>query len=379
MTNAIQKAFRCWIVGLLLVSACNPAAAGPPPTPPPAHLTPPSPVSFIKGSLIKQASEEISSIYRRSAISTVVIESPPAPVLAGVWDGEDQSPNETSPRATEESEPDLSETASGIIFSEERHILTNHHVIQNVLSDYVKVKLKDGRLFRAKIVGSDSKTDIAVLQLPELENPPPPLPRGNSDFVEVGDFVCAIGSPYGLEYTLTVGIVSGRGRNPLTFSAYEDYIQTDAAINPGNSGGPLLNSDGDWVGVNTLINGINRGLGFAVPSNQAIKIANEIIDRGTVLRPWVGFRVVANPTLGENSGLEISWVSQNSPASRAGIKPKDIVVSVSGETVKSPAELQKKIWEAGVGGQISMEIRRGKSTKTRKLRTVEMPQNEWVH
>jgi len=182
-----------------------------------------------------------------------------------------------------------------------------------------------------------------------------------------------------LEYSLSVGVVSGRGRNPLTYSAYEDYIQTDAAINPGNSGGPLLNASGEWIGVNTLINGINRGLGFAVPSNQAYKIANEIISRGEVLRPWLGIRALANPKMEEGLGVEISWVAAESPASRAGVRPKDIILRVDGESVRTPADLQKKIWSSGIGGTMTLEFRRGKSTKVKKLKTVEMPENEWVH
>lgn len=340
-------------------------------------------------SILAKASKELSSIYRQSVASVVVIEAPPMSALAGSWNesGEDAEPDTTT--STEESNlptetqgetgAELSDTASGIIFSKESHILTNHHVIQHVLSDHVRVKLRDGRLVRARIVGSDPKTDIAVLQLPKLDQLPPPLKRGDSDLVEVGDFVCAIGSPYGLEYSLTAGIVSGRGRNPLTFSAYEDYIQTDAAINPGNSGGPLLNERGEWVGVNTLINGINRGLGFAVPANQAMKIANEIIARGAVTRPWIGIRVVSTTLMEENYVLEISRVSENSPAARAGIKPKDVVVTAGGGNVKYPPDLQKKIWEVGVGGELVLEIRRGKSLKTRKIKTAEMPENEWVH
>ena len=337
----------------------------------------------IPRSILSTASKELSSIYRGAVSSVVVIESPPMPVLASSWESTGEERGDSTDNQIEEelppSEEELSDTASGIIFSQDGHILTNHHVIQHILSDHARVKLRDGRLVNARIIGSDPKTDIAVLQLPAIKNPPASLNKGNSDLVEVGDFVCAIGSPYGLEYSLSVGVVSGRGRNPLTYSAYEDYIQTDAAINPGNSGGPLLNASGEWIGVNTLINGINRGLGFAVPSNQAYKIANEIISRGEVLRPWLGIRALANPKMEEGLGVEISWVAAESPASRAGVRPKDIILRVDGESVRTPADLQKKIWSSGIGGTMTLEFRRGKSTKVKKLKTVEMPENEWVH
>jgi S1-C subfamily serine protease len=351
----------------------------------PAHSSPPhhpaGKVNQAHISILKSASDELAKIFESASPSVVIIESPPLPTYASVWDSSPSGENSRSPEDTsvDSEEEEMPDTASGIIFTPDLHIITNHHVIQNVIADYVRVKLSDGRVVRAKIIGSDPKTDIAVLRLPELTPAPPPLRRADSDKVRVGEFVCAIGSPYGLEYTFTVGIVSGRGRNPLTFSAYEDYIQTDTAINPGNSGGPLLNEKGEWIGMNTLINGINRGLGFAVPSNQAIKIASEIIDKGSVLRPWLGIRLVAPMLMEEGGGLEISWVSKGSPAEKAGLRPRDIIVSINGNAVTSPAELQRKIWSAGVAGIVALEVRRGRSVKTRKINTVEMPENEWIH
>lgn len=370
-TKCPRRSFLVTTVALVAIGVFSPSISE-------STETPTAPI----GSLLRMASGELSSIYRGASPSVVIVESPPLPALGGAWEsqvGEDSLSSRDQPSEEKSPEPDMSDTASGIIFSSEGHILTNHHVIQHVLSDSVRVKLRDGRLVHARIVGSDPKTDIAVLKLPEDSRLPPPLPAGDSDRVSVGDFVCAIGSPYGLEYSLSVGVVSGRGRNPLTYSAYEDYIQTDAAINPGNSGGPLINERGEWIGVNTLINGINRGLGFAVPSNQALKIAKEIIARGGVLRPWIGIRVAAPSPMEEVSGVEISWVSPDSPAARAGIKIKDVIVSVAGEKIRSPSDLQRKIWSSGIGGQISIEIRRGKSLKTRKIKTVQMPENEWVH
>lgn len=329
-------------------------------------------------SLLHSASVELSELYQTAAKSVVIIESPPMGVSrGGEWDSPDGGGGRKAENDAEPTPPfpeeEVSDTAAGIIFSEEGHVLTNHHVIQNVLSDFVRVKMRDGRILRARILGSDPKTDLAVLQLPTAE---PALAKGDSDRVKIGDFVFAIGAPYGLEYSLTMGIVSGRGRNPLTHSAYEDYIQTDAAINPGNSGGPLLNTDGQWIALNTLINGINRGLGFAIPSNQAVQIAEEILKKGTVKRPWIGVRGVIPPQLSETKGVEISWVAEGSPAGKSGLRAKDVILSVNGGEVGSAADLQRKIWHAGIGGKMTMEVRRGKYVKSRTVVPIEMPVGE---
>ena len=265
----------------------------------------------------------------------------------------------------------MSETGSGIVFADNGYILTNHHVIENAAGDEVKVKTRDGTVRKAKIIGTDYKTDLAVLKLP----PPYPakMTKGDSDKMKTGHIVGAIGSPYGLEYTFTLGVVSGRGRNPLTASAYEDYIQTDAAINPGNSGGPLVNMEGEWVGINTLMNGINRGLGFSIPSNQAERIGREIIQRGEVVRPWIGIRASRPQGMSASDGVGVDWVGEGSPASAAGIRKGDIITRVNGVTVTTPAVLQKEIWNTEVGGKMTLEFTRGGKTRVRTLETIAMP------
>jgi serine protease Do len=318
-------------------------------------------------SILAAASLEISEIYNSAKKSVVIVESPPLNAHPTAWD---------SPPQVEDSTEDLgsiTDTATGIVFSSEGYVLTNHHVIQNVVSEYVRVKLPSGEIVRAKIVGTDPKTDLAVLLLP---SPLAALPKGDSDSVKVGDFVCAIGSPYGLEYSLSIGVVSGRGRNPLTHSAYEDYIQTDAAINPGNSGGPLINNRGEWVGVNTLMNGINRGLGFAIPSNQAIRIAEEIVAKGQINRPWLGLRAAVEPSFEDPQGVRLAWIQPDSPAERAGLRPGDIIKKVNGSQVKSPPALQRKIWDAGIGKSIELEVERGGRIRKKRLTTLAMPEGE---
>jgi S1-C subfamily serine protease len=318
--------------------------------------------------LLEAASSEISGIYNSAKKSVVIVESPPLNSQTTAWDSSTPSQDESST----DDLGSITDTATGIVFAEGGYVLTNHHVIQNVVDEYVRVKLPSGEIVRSKIVGTDPKTDLAVLLLPLSL---PPLPKGDSDSVNIGDFVCAIGSPYGLEYSLSIGVVSGRGRNPLTHSAYEDYIQTDAAINPGNSGGPLISSRGEWVGINTLMNGINRGLGFAIPSNQAVRIANEIVSRGKVERPWLGLKATVDPSFEVSEGVRLAWVQPDSPAEKAGLRPGDIIRGVNGSQVKSPADLQRKIWDTGVGESIELEIDRSGRIRKKRLTTLPMPED----
>lgn len=359
--RATPQLSRLWILMILAFASLGvaPAQSSPNPNPPPPARIP---------SLLSAASAELSGIYLSARPSVVIVESPPINAGQGAWDDTGESTTDTD----QNSKSELTDTATGIVVSSDGFIVTNHHVIQNVLSEFVRVKLNSGEIVKARIVGTDPKTDLAVLQLPSTVQSPAPLPPANSDQVKTGDFVCAIGSPYGLEYSLTVGIVSGRGRNPLTHSAYEDYIQTDAAINPGNSGGPLINDRGEWVGVNTLMNGINRGLGFAIPSNQAMAVTQEIIARGSVRRAWIGVRAEVETGLVDSEGVRLSWVEEGSPAAAAGLQKGDTVLKVDGTQVRTPADLQRKIWDCGIGGTIKMEVRRGKSTKLRKVKAVEM-------
>src|SRR6202045_1832126 len=183
----------------------------------------------------------------------------------------------------ESEQPDQSE-GSGFIVRQDGYIVTNNHVIEG--EDKLNVKLKDGRTLAAKIIGSDERTDVAILKI-EAANLPT-IAFANSDNVKVGQIVCAIGTPYKFAYTFTTGVVSAKGRNELLPDKYEDYIQTDAAINPGNSGGPLCDIDGKVIGMNTLIHGLNRGLGFAISSNLSKQVSEQLIASGKIVRPWLG-------------------------------------------------------------------------------------------
>ena len=173
---------------------------------------------------------------------------------------------------------------SGVIVDKEGHILTNNHVVEGV--DKVKITLNDGREFTATVKGQDSRTDLAVLHIKAKNLPVAAL--GDSDKLEVGEWAIAIGSPFGLEHTVTVGVISAKGRSGLGTGTYEDFIQTDASINPGNSGGPLINIEGEVIGINAMIIQPGTGIGFAIPINTAKQILNDLITQGKVVRPWLG-------------------------------------------------------------------------------------------
>jgi len=317
--------------------------------------------------LLAAAGESLNRMFEESAGGVVVVDSPPITSAHSGWGGENQEAGSHNADAE-----GMSETGSGIVFTEDGHILTNYHVIENAAGDEVRVKTRDGVVRDAKIIGTDYKTDLAVLKIPGP--PPPKMKKGDSDRVKTGHLVGAIGAPYGLEYTFTLGVVSGRGRNPLTASAYEDYIQTDAAINPGNSGGPLINMDGEWIGINTLMNGINRGLGFSIPSNQAEKIGMEIIARGSVVRPWIGIRASRPEGMAVEEGIGVDWVGEGSPAARSGIREGDLIIKVNGVRVTTPALLQKEIWNTKVGDKMVVEFIRGGKVRERVIETIAMPE-----
>src|SRR5712672_2438911 len=190
----------------------------------------------------------------------------------------------------QEQEEDAKAEGSGVIIRADGYILTNNHVIDG--ADDVHVRLKDGREFDAKVIGSDSRTDVAVIKIDGKNLPVAQL--GDSDKIRVGQWALAIGTPFELDYSFTVGFVSAKGRSAVfsrAGSAYEDYIQTDAAINPGNSGGPLCDIEGRVIGINTLIRGLNRGIGFAIPINMAKEVSDQLIDKGRMIRPWLGIEI----------------------------------------------------------------------------------------
>jgi S1-C subfamily serine protease len=195
----------------------------------------------------------------------------------------------------------------------------------------------------------------------------PAIEWGDSDAIRVGEFVCGIGAPFELDFTLTAGVISAKGRSNLTSTVYEDYLQTDTAINPGNSGGPLCDLDGRVIGVNTLINGLSRGLSFAIPARLARSVSDELIANGRVLRPWLGIRIetlseepALQRMLGRDQGVVVRTIEPGAPASRSKLQPADVIVEVDGEAVASARELQQTILRKKVGQTVALKVwRRG--------------------
>ncbi len=256
-------------------------------------------------------------------------------------------------------------TGSGFIVDAKGYILTNHHVVEG--ADQIKVKLVDDQSeHKAKLIGFDVETDLAVIKI-DADRPLTAVQIGNSDAVQVGDWAIAIGSPFGLESTVTAGIISAKGRD-IGAQQFQRFIQTDAAINRGNSGGPLLNIRGEVIGVNTMIatrSGGYQGVGFALPINAAVKVYNQIIKTGRVTRGSIGvsFDRVDKPdllkALGVDHGVVVSTVEENGPAGKAGIKPEDIILAIDGKPVKNGDDLVSKVADTPIGQKIVVTVDRG--------------------
>jgi serine protease Do len=260
---------------------------------------------------------------------------------------------------------------SGIVLDSGGYILTNYHVIEEV--DRVLVKLSNGQEYFSKILGHDSHTDLAVLKISTLKNLPEPK-FGHSLDLQVGEWVMAIGNPYGLEGSVTVGIISGIGRTDLGITHFESFIQTDASINPGNSGGPLINLEGSIIGVNTAVAAIGSGVGFAIPVETALKIANQIVKNGSVDRGWLGVGIQnLTPELAqtlefeEGDGVLVNSVESKTPAHEGGIKRGDIILQFDGNPVPGSKHLQKMVADTKIGKDVQVKVFREGKEKALKV------------
>ena len=287
----------------------------------------------------------------------------------------------------------LAGQGSGAIIRKDGYVLTSHHVVKD--AQQIEVALPDGAKFSAKVVGRDPLTDLAVLKIEKAGGRAfPVIEAGDSDKLRVGEFVIAIGSPFSLNSSVTLGIISQKGR-AVGLLPYEDFIQTDASINPGNSGGPLVDMDGRLAGINAVIQTAspyaqgNIGIGFAVPANLALRVAEELIARGRMDRPWLGIQMrdpeqaaEALPrtnrrgrtvTAAAPRGVEVIEVIANAPADKAGLQVGDRLLRVADQPVTSTHAVQRLVWKFRTGETVPLEVSRGGQTKVFKVVTERMP------
>jgi len=270
---------------------------------------------------------------------------------------------------------------SGVIVTPDGYIVTNNHVVEE--ADEVTVSLPDKRTFKAKVVGTDPKTDVAVIKI-DASNLPT-IPWGDASQLEVGEMVLAIGNPFGLSQTVTMGIISAIGRANVGIVDYEDFIQTDAAINPGNSGGALVNLKGELIGINTAIfsrSGGYMGIGFAIPSNMARSVMRSLVEHGKVIRGWIGVSIQeVTPDLAkefgapENRGALVADVREDSPASKAKLERGDIITAYNGVVVRDPSHLRGLVADTAPGTTATLSVLREKKTRDVKITIGEMPKD----
>ncbi len=267
---------------------------------------------------------------------------------------------------------------SGFIISDNGYILTNNHVVGE--ADMITVKTHDGREFNAKLIGTDEKSDVAVIKIEGEDLPTMPL--GDSDKLDIGEWVIAIGNPFGLAETLTFGIVSAKGRSTVGIADYEDFIQTDAAINPGNSGGPLINLDGEAIGINTAIfsqSGGSVGIGFAIPINMAKNIKDQLVTQGKVTRGQLGVSISDLTSdvaeyfgLDSTKGVVVNEVMEGSPAQTGGLEAGDVILKINGRDVEGMGQLRNTIASLEPGTTVRLTVNRKGKEKTVKVKIGEL-------
>jgi serine protease Do len=271
---------------------------------------------------------------------------------------------------------------SGVVIDDKGNILTNQHVVENARD--VRVTFADGKELDAKVMGTDPKTDLAVVHVDGAAVSPARF--GNSENMQVGQWVMAIGNPFGLDHSVTVGVLSAKGRYGFAAGKLEDFLQTDASINPGNSGGPLINLDGEVIGINTMIAGIGTGVGFAVSAAIAQPISQQLIAHGRVVRAYVGISMQSltpelRQALGKaapEKGALVSEVEKGSPAEKAGLQPGDIVLAIGGKATADSREVQQAVLAHGVGEDVSVSIWRDGKQSEISVHTAELPEGSSV-
>ncbi|MEO7931546.1 MAG: trypsin-like peptidase domain-containing protein [Chthoniobacterales bacterium] len=337
------------------------------------------------GDLVRQLNEAYINVFDKVSPSVVVIEIE-KPVTTGSQSPADILGMNQAPDADGDSapaQPELSE-GSGMICRPDGYIFTNSHVVDATAK--MTVKLKDGRSFPAKLVGSDPMSEVAVIKIEAKDLPV--VEFIDSDAVRVGQIACVIGAPYNFTYSFTTGVISGKGRNQNLLDwrwsgLFEDFLQTDASINPGNSGGPLLDIDGKVIGMNTLIQGINKGLGFAISSNLLRRVGDELIAHGKIARPWLGLGIQSVQEISKSSkkyqalkdGVIVMSLSNDGPALQSELRPQDVILKVDDTPVKETIDLQREVQKKKVGQTVKLAVWRDGKELTIPVRTAEMPSN----
>jgi serine protease Do len=351
--------------------------AGPTSTVPPA-------AAAAGTDVVHQLNSAFTKVFEIVAPSVVIIEvtkkndSSENPSLDDLFFQGPQDDN--VPRRGPRSIQPIQSEGSGFIVRADGYIYTNYHVLEG--ADRIDVKLKDGREFQAKVVGTDEKTDVAVIKIEATNLPVAQF--ADSDAVRVGQFAFAIGAPFKLDYTFTYGVISGKGRSKLLATggySISDYLQTDASINPGNSGGPLCDIDGKVVGMNTLINGLNRGLGFAIPSNLTNEIGQQLIAGHKIVRPWLGIRIESlgdDPSIrdlfkGLDKGVVVRTIEADAPAYKSDLRPFDVITQVDGAPVATDTQLQREILKKKIGQNVELTVWRKGQTLKIPVTTGELP------
>ena len=377
---------RIALLTLALAFATSALRAAPPLAQPeagPTSTVPPA-VADAGKDVVHQLNSAFTKVFEMVAPCVVIIE---------VTKKNDRSENpslddlffqgpqdDSTPRRGPRSNQPLQSEGSGFIVRADGFIYTNYHVLEG--ADRIDVKLKDGREFQAKVIGTDEKTDIAVIKIEATNLPVAQF--ADSDAVRVGQFAFAIGAPFKLDYTFTYGVISGKGRSKLLSSggySISDYLQTDASINPGNSGGPLCDIDGKVVGMNTLINGLNRGLGFAIPSNLTNEIGQQLIAGQKIMRPWLGIRIESlgdDPSIrdlfkGLDKGVVVRTIEADAPAYKSELRPFDVITQVDGAAVTTDTQLQREILKKKIGQNVELTVWRKGQTLKIPVTTGELP------
>src|ERR1700682_4178966 len=365
---------------LVCVLSTMPISAAPPEATP----TVPAAAAEAGKDVVHQLNNAFAKVFEIIAPSVVIIE------ISKKNDGNDGStlddlvfqapPDENNPRRNPRRSQPVQTEGSGFIVRPDGYIFTNFHVVEG--AEKISVKLKDGREFQAKVVGTDEKTDVAVIKIEATNLPIAQF--ADSDAVRVGQFAFAIGAPFKLDYTFTYGVVSGKGRSKLLATggySISYYLQTDASINPGNSGGPLCDIDGKVIGMNTLINGINRGLGFAIPINMAKEIGEELIAGRKIMRPWLGIRIETlgdDPSIrdlfkGIDKGVVVRTIEADAPAYKSDLRPFDGITQVDGAAVTTDTQLQREILKKKIGQNVELTVWRKGQTLKIPVTTGELP------